>query len=490
MERSLTDTFPFSLDLRNDVEVDRQAKQEDEPDVGFDAVAAAGVGAGGQEKRCVQKVVMEEQLVWEDVQTCDHSYNKRCHKSEITVYSSAQEEECNENYVKNCFIEYSLSAANVTVDVCRTPLVKDCEKEGEQICSTQYESECVTSQEKHEVEDDVPACQTEQEEKCEENTSGYTSSTACTKWPKEVCTLSKAKKTKFSPITKCVKVPVELCGPAGCGFKEGEQECIQKTQTIVSDKPKETCTLDPQRDCKHVTKLVPALREVERCVDVPKEVCVRSQRNPRKVAKPVIKNWCYKVKCPDDCRLAAREGKCLPECEEFKGDTSCCNPCPAKCIEAAKSENCLPQECKQWQDDPVCKCEGCSKTCKDAAAKGQCPRECKPKCCNEVTRKVTTTATTTTCTTTTVTTTKCPTKCVEAALIGFCPKDCKQFQGDANCCAPKCPPKCTSKRCGSCAATGVEECGQIPGCCPDLFDELYGQVSFEARKGREGKDIE
>ena len=27
MERSLTDTFPFSLDLRNDVEVDRQAKQ-------------------------------------------------------------------------------------------------------------------------------------------------------------------------------------------------------------------------------------------------------------------------------------------------------------------------------------------------------------------------------------------------------------------------------------------------------------------------------
>eukprot|EP00091_Calanus_sinicus_P007224 TRINITY_DN18165_c0_g1_i1.p1 TRINITY_DN18165_c0_g1~~TRINITY_DN18165_c0_g1_i1.p1 ORF type:complete len:139 (+),score=18.72 TRINITY_DN18165_c0_g1_i1:328-744(+) len=86
------------------------------------------------------------------------------------------------------------------------------------------------------------------------------------------------------------------------------------------------------------TKLVPALKEVERCVDVPKEVCVRSQRNPRKVSKPVIKNWCYKPKCPDDCRLAAREGKCLPECEEYKGDTSCCNPCPAKCIEAAKAK--------------------------------------------------------------------------------------------------------------------------------------------------------
>jgi hypothetical protein len=81
------------------------------------------------------------------------------------------------------------------------------------------------------------------------------------------------------------------------------------------------------------------------------------------------------LKCPDDCRLAAKEGKCLPGCEVYKGDTSCCNPCPAKCIEAAKSQSCLPQECKQWQDDPVCKCEGCSKKCKDAAAKGQCPRE-------------------------------------------------------------------------------------------------------------------
>ena len=69
---------------------------------------------------------MEEQLEWENVETCDHSYN-------------------------NCFIEYSKSAANVTVDICRKPLVKDCEKEGKEICSTQYESECVTTAEKHEV---------------------------------------------------------------------------------------------------------------------------------------------------------------------------------------------------------------------------------------------------------------------------------------------------------------------------------------------------
>ena len=29
------------------------------------------------------------------------------------------------------------------------------------------------------------------------------------------------------------------------------------------------------------------------CVDVPKEVCSRARRNPRKVNRPVIKKWCY-----------------------------------------------------------------------------------------------------------------------------------------------------------------------------------------------------
>ena len=67
--------------------------------------------------------------------------------------------------------------------------------------------------------------------------------------------------------------------------------------------------IEPQQQCKHVTKLVPQLQvinidrntifhlatmqEVEECVDVPKEICTRSRTNPKKVKKPVIKNWCY-----------------------------------------------------------------------------------------------------------------------------------------------------------------------------------------------------
>ena len=74
--------------------------------------------------RCIDKVFMEERTEFDQEITCQHSYDKRCAKSLVTVYNSQQEEECEENYVKNCFIEYSKYATNVTNKVCRTPLVK------------------------------------------------------------------------------------------------------------------------------------------------------------------------------------------------------------------------------------------------------------------------------------------------------------------------------------------------------------------------------
>merc|ERR1711872_470085 len=157
--------------------------------------------------------------------------DRRCHTTYTTNYESQQEEDCEENFRKNCFIEYEQIAFNETATVCRTPLVKDCDVQGPEICRTEYESECWTKQEVHDVEDDVVSCKTEVEEKCEDNTSGYTTN------------------TKGS--------------------------------------------LEPQRTCKHVTKLVPKLEPTEECVDVPKEVCTRSRTIPRKVKKPVVKKWCY-----------------------------------------------------------------------------------------------------------------------------------------------------------------------------------------------------
>jgi len=303
--KSLVNTFPFNANAgdhdhghhdhhdhaHTDVSARNQRQGDDGVDVSFGSVAGAAPGADG--KRCIDKVEMVEETEYDDVVQCDHSYDKRCHTTYVTNYESQQEEECEENFRKSCFIEYEKIAFNETVEICRTPLVKDCDVQGPEICRTEYESECWTKQEVHDVEDDVVSCETVVDEKCEDETSGYTTNTKCSKWPREVCSVSKKNVKKYTPITGCTKEPRELCAPAGCGFKQGAEECYDKVQTVVQDAPKEQCSLEPQRTCKHVTKLVPKLTPTEECVDVPKEVCTRSRTNPRKVKKPVVKKWCY-----------------------------------------------------------------------------------------------------------------------------------------------------------------------------------------------------
>merc|ERR1711953_1163503 len=244
-------------------------------------------------KKCVQKVMMVEETVWEDHETCDHSYDKRCHKSYTTTYTPVQEMECDEVFRKICHIEMVDIANNVTTEVCRKPLVKDCNIEGETICRTEYQSECWSKQIPHEVEDDVVTCETVEEKKCEDETVGYQTKTNCQTWPKQECSLSKKTVTKYTTMTGCNKEPTELCAPKGCAFTEGPEECHDEVRTVISQKPEEECMIEPQQQCKHVTKLVPQLQEVEECVDVPKEICTRSRTNPKKVKKPVIKNWCY-----------------------------------------------------------------------------------------------------------------------------------------------------------------------------------------------------
>merc|ERR1712168_595415 len=137
---------------------------EADTDVSFPAVAAASADG----KKCIDKVEMIEEIEYDDVVQCDHSYDRRCHTTYVTQYESQQEEDCEENFRKNCFIEYEQIAFNETAEICRTPLVKDCDIQGPEICRTEYES-----------------------------------------------------------------------------------ECYDKVQTVVQDAPKEQCTLEPQRTCKH-----------------------------------------------------------------------------------------------------------------------------------------------------------------------------------------------------------------------------------------------
>ena len=169
------------------------------------------------------------------------------------------------------------------------------------------------------------------------------------------CDVTKKSVTKYTPETQCTKIPVEICGPASCALVPGPQECFEKKVTIAGEKPEELCNLEPQRTCKHVTKLVPQLKPHESCTDVPKEVCTRSQTNPRKVKKPVVKKWCYTPteesgltdssslaepaeQCPAKCARAVASGQCDPSCDQFEYLCGPCVPtCPDKCARAVAS---------------------------------------------------------------------------------------------------------------------------------------------------------
>merc|ERR1711915_305451 len=254
-------------------------------DVALDigSIAAAG-------ERCIDKVVMVEETEYDDVVTCKHSYSEKCHTTYTTDFEPQQEEDCEENFVKSCFIEYKKVASEEAVTFCHTPILL--EGDGEEVCQTVYESACTTRYAEHDVQDDTVECETIQEEKCEDVTQGYTTEQKCTKWPVQKCQASSAKTKKYSPQTSCKKVPREVCGPGSVAVPQGE-ECFDRQETVIQEVPTETCNLEPQRQCKHVTKLVPKLKPSEECVDIPTEACSRSRTNPRKVQKPVVKKWCY-----------------------------------------------------------------------------------------------------------------------------------------------------------------------------------------------------
>merc|ERR1711936_615594 len=262
----------------------RQGGRSDNVALDIGSIAKAG-------ERCVDKVVMVEETEYDDIIECKHSYTQKCHTTYTTDFKPQQGEECEENFIKKCFIDYRKMASEEKVDFCHTPFI--CEGPGKPVCRTVYESQCSTYYHEHDVEDDIVDCHTEYEEKCEPKTQGYTTEIICDKWPKQVCTTIKDRVKKVSPKTECHKVPVDICGDSECELIPGPEECYPKTETVVVEVPEETCNLEPQKECKHVTKLVPQLKPAEECVDIPKEVCSRSRVNPRPVKKPIVKKWCY-----------------------------------------------------------------------------------------------------------------------------------------------------------------------------------------------------
>merc|ERR1712142_1340668 len=143
----------------------------------------------GNGRICVNKVMLTYETQYDEVMTCDHQYSKQCHETYTTVYEPHQEQECDEKFNKICAIEYEDIANNV------------------------------------EVEDDITNCTTVYEKKCKPVVLGLKTKEKCDSWPVEKCTLNKQLVKKYTPETKCEKVPREVCAPEGCCIKEGPLNC-------------------------------------------------------------------------------------------------------------------------------------------------------------------------------------------------------------------------------------------------------------------------
>ena len=55
--------------------------------------------------------------------------------------------------------------------------------------------------------------------------------------------------------------------------------------------PVEKCELSPRQDCKEVSTQVPSLESVEKCVDIPKDVCSKVEQ-PRTVEMVTKRMFC------------------------------------------------------------------------------------------------------------------------------------------------------------------------------------------------------
>jgi len=98
------------------------------------------------------------------------------------------------------------------------------------------------------------------------------------------------------PNTWCEKVPKKICAPDFCEMVPGEEQCADKTIQSTVVRPEEICDLQPSKQCRLVTNLVPHLEAKTVCKDIPKEVCHLKLDNPHFVKKPITMRWCTKPK--------------------------------------------------------------------------------------------------------------------------------------------------------------------------------------------------
>lgn len=61
----------------------------------------------------------------------------------------------------------------------------------------------------------------------------------------------------------------------------------------MSEIPEESCDISPSKICKNVNQLVPHLSPVEKCNDLPRQICSFGLKSPKISEKPLITKWCF-----------------------------------------------------------------------------------------------------------------------------------------------------------------------------------------------------
>jgi len=112
---------------------------------------------------CVKKMMMTEYTEYEEIVTCVHKVEERCHESYVTDFEPTQQRECDEKFEKRCSIYYEDVAVPDVVEVCKTDIAYNCDKQGPRECETNYDTVCATTRTVHTVEDDVADCKVIQE---------------------------------------------------------------------------------------------------------------------------------------------------------------------------------------------------------------------------------------------------------------------------------------------------------------------------------------
>ena len=188
-----------------------------------------------QEEHDVEADVVECETI--QAENCRTEYESVCTTETVTNYVIENEQQCATRSVPEC----ATTVRNVPEEQCATRTVQECTTVADNKCTT--EEKCTT-----ETQTVVDVATTQE---CQDIVRQV-----CTETQVAVQTHSAIAGHAVAAAPQVVAVIAPAAVPVGCGVKEGAEVCQEKAQTIVQNNLKEECSLEHQRTCAHVTKLV------------------------------------------------------------------------------------------------------------------------------------------------------------------------------------------------------------------------------------------